>query len=158
MNFVPSTPETYIVANSYLSLAEANEIFTADVQAADWAALTDDVKKILLLEATLLIDSSYSYKGSRTSPEQILEFPRDGSTIIPQAIKFATAVMTREQVAGTSGGGVITGGIKSEKVGELKTEYFGGGTSDATVTVSPAIAQIINYLRPFISNTARVVL
>lgn len=159
MNFIPSTPTTFVTANSYLSLAEANEIFTADSQAAIWAALTDSVKQIVLIESALLIDSYYAYKGEKTDPKQLLQFPRNGDTTIPTAIKFATVIMAKLDLAsGSGGGGVISGSVKSERVGKIKVEYYGGSTSSGDIAVDPVVRQLKEYLRMFRRRTARVVL
>lgn len=159
MNFIPSTPATFVTANSYLSIAEADEIFSAVVTSQDWAALSIPNKQILLIQGALLLDGYKPYKGRKTDPKQILRFPRDPDKTIPLAVKFSTCMLISDSLLSTtSGGGGITGEVKSETVGKIKTEYYSGAGTITTSTLSAADKVVNEYMKPYIRSTLRIVL
>jgi hypothetical protein len=53
-----------------------------------WDSATEEQHNRALSEATILIDQ-LRFSGSKTDPEQLLEFPRNGETEVPQKIKNA---------------------------------------------------------------------
>ena len=62
-------------ANSYVTLEEANAYFANHKKEADWTALTDDLKKKALIQATADIDS-HRFPGYRYRSNQSLDYPR----------------------------------------------------------------------------------
>ena len=84
-------------ANSYVTLAEANDYFETVPDSSTWTNKTDDQKNRSLIAATRWIDT-LSYYGSRCDNGQALKFPRNNYTIdnveltcttIPNNIKYA---------------------------------------------------------------------
>jgi hypothetical protein len=65
-------------ANSYCSLAEADQYHDESVNGAGWAALDADTKTRALIEATRLIDAGWKWFGKRAKPDQALAWPRYG--------------------------------------------------------------------------------
>ena len=159
MRFVPSTSTTFVTANSYLSIVEADEIFSAVVTSQDWAALSVANKQVLLIQGSLLLDGHNAYKGMKTDPKQALEFPRSPNKTIPPAVKFSTCLLISDSLlSATSGGGGVTGEVKSEAVGKIKTEYYSGTGNITSSTLSSADKVLNEYMRPYIRSTLRVVL
>lgn len=64
-------------ANSYISLAEANQYFENRDNSSAWTAAGDDQKQQVLIEATRRIDSE-SFRSEKLYQWQGLEFPRFG--------------------------------------------------------------------------------
>ena len=67
----------------------------------------------------MLLDGAVKYKGTKTSSTQLLEFPRNGETIIPNNIKFAVA-LTAMKISNDD----IFKNIKVETIAKHTTEYF----------------------------------
>ncbi len=132
-------------ANSYLSLADANQYFDDHGNPTAWTTSTDDEKREALRLATQYLDVVYGsvWVDRRANDEQALDWPRafvtdrDGfaveSDIIPQAIEDATAEAAVRNRAGTALLPDVDtpGGIKREKikVGPLEEDitYTGSG-------------------------------
>lgn len=93
MLFIPYTKENFEIANSYLSVEEADALIAGQKNNEVWNTYTDEVKQIMLIQSSLAVDGALIYQGSKTSPLQILKFPRNGSYTIPINIKFAVIFM-----------------------------------------------------------------
>lgn len=99
MLFIPHTEENYETANSYLSVADADEIIAGQSSNTKWNSYSSDVKQVLLIQASLAVDGAIMYSGVKVSDLQVLKFPRmavdgvsdEASKEIPINIKFATA-------------------------------------------------------------------
>ena len=71
-----------IYENSYMTLEEANEIIFSSFLSSSserqfWNSLSDDDKKILIINNTELVDKpSMCYFGKKNSNEQSMEWPR----------------------------------------------------------------------------------
>jgi hypothetical protein len=91
-------------ANSYVTMDEADDYFSARPFATSWTGQTDDlVKEGALIMATRLIDSRACFNGTSSSSTQALRWPMTGmlsrngfpidSAVIPQPLKDATLEM-----------------------------------------------------------------
>ncbi len=131
-------------ADSYASVAMADEYHTKYTGSAVWFSQTETNKERFLRQATQYIDSQYRlrWKGVRSYETQALAWPRsgvvdhDGYTVdentIPQNLIYATAYLALEAVAGPLLVTVDTPGkIKKTKekvaVIEEEVEYFPSG-------------------------------
>lgn len=65
-------------AEPYATVEQADAYFNARINSAEWAEFTAEEKPKLLLAASDYIDFSYRFKGSKTDPLQMREFPRTG--------------------------------------------------------------------------------
>lgn len=77
----------------YCSIDDADNYFTNASQRTNvdlWIQATDIQKTKVLTAATIAIDRLF-FQGVKTDPNQLTEFPRDGSTIVPDNIKMACA-------------------------------------------------------------------
>lgn len=119
MIFIPFTAEDAEIATSYLSLEDANKIISKQTNSDNWNDADDEVKKMLLMQSSYAVDGAVKYKGTKTSSTQLLEFPRNGETIIPNNIKFAVA-LTAMKISNDD----IFKNIKVETIAKHTTEYF----------------------------------
>ena len=92
-------------ANSYVSLAEADDILITNIHNAAWDALTNTQKEYLLSWSTSLLDTKADWDGEKTYPTSALRWPRKyivdrecvaiPSDSIPKQLKQATAQYAR---------------------------------------------------------------
>ena len=139
-------------ANSYVTLAEANDYFDTSPDSSTWTNKTDDQKKRSLISATRWIDTFVFY-GDRCDDGQALKFPRnnyqvDGvelaCTKIPNNIKYAQYELARalandtDAITGTTG---KEGNISEAKLGDLEVKFNtatqGTGSVNNIVDVYP---------------------
>jgi hypothetical protein len=129
-------------ANAYADVAAATAVAAYRVggEAAAWLALTADQKIQSLVTATRDIDT-VTFKGTRASTTQALEWPRTGtaygSTVLPAPLVQATIEPAFSYAPAFAVGADIdplapdesAGRIKREKTAELETEWFAPGTT-----------------------------
>ena len=118
-------------ANSYITLADAETYFESRIGITDWTAAITATKNIILVNATRLLDQSFSWDGDKATTTQALRFPRDYSyncdgelqdnDTIPREITNATCEMALFLLDNT--GQSTTNEFKSAKVGSLEVEY-----------------------------------
>ena len=92
------------------------------------------------MQSSYAVDGAVIYKGTKTSSTQLLEFPRNGETIIPNNIKFAVA-LTAMKISNDD----IFKNIKVETIAKHTTEYFAKVEIDDDVMIflKPLRATII---------------
>ena len=78
--------------DSYVTVAEADAYHAIRPSANAWAALTEPEKEQRLVAASDYLDSQYIFNGKKTDENQPREFPRNGATEIPTAIKKVVTV------------------------------------------------------------------
>lgn len=130
MLYIPFTAENAEIATSYLSVEDADEIITKQVNSENWNGLTDEAKQILLVQSSFAVDGVMRYRGTKSSSTQLLEFPRNGETVIPINIKLAVS-LTAMKVSNDD----IFKNIKSETIAKHTTEYFEKVTIDDDVMI-----------------------
>lgn len=130
MLYIPFTAENAEIATSYLSVEDADEIITKQVNSENWDGLTDEAKQILLVQSSFAVDGVMRYRGTKSSSAQLLEFPRNGETVIPINIKLAVS-LTAMKVSNDD----IFKNIKSETIAKHTTEYFEKVTIDDDVMI-----------------------
>ena len=132
---------------------EETDAYYSNVYNSVWGSLGEDVKEILLKNATLNIDS-YDYIGEKQDSEQLNKFPRVlccGAVTDMDLVKRACMV---EALAVYKNGGQAsadTSGIKSFKLGNANIEF----KEDAKIEVG--VSQIPSILRPYIIHGVRVI-
>lgn len=88
-------------ANSYLTVAEADDILAIEPEWAEWSALAEADKELDLARATRYLDDNYQWFGKKTERDQFLMWPRRhmkdtegfciADTVIPLELKRAAA-------------------------------------------------------------------
>lgn len=142
MLFVPFTAEDYEIANSYLSIADAGDIIGKQNNSDAWVDADEPTQQMLLMQASLAVDGALMYAGAKTSSNQILKFPRNDATTLPQNIKFATAITALRYSNDEA-----FKNIKREKISKHETEFFDKGTIDDDV---------LAFLRPLRATTIKI--
>lgn len=128
-------------ANTYLTMAEANEYFKNRLHSSLWDSLED--KDPGLQTATRLLDRWVYYPGEKASESQALDWPRDGvvdedgyyvsDDIIPKQIKEATCELLYFMIEDDPTAPNDMDGIKSLKVGSLQIVAEDHFNSDSSV-------------------------
>jgi len=142
--FVPYTEANIETANSYLDIADADQIISEQSNSDAWMGLDDDSKKMLLIQSSIAVDGAMMYQGAKTIETQFLKFPRNGCYEIPLQIKFATAF-----TALLFSNDDIYKNIKREKIAKHETEYFGNSAKE----IDP---MVLAYLEPLRARTIRI--
>jgi hypothetical protein len=130
------------LANSYVSLAEANAYHT-DRNNAAWTG-TDAVKEAALVRATDYLDQTYAgrWKGEPLTDTQALAWPREVEGI-PEKLKQACCLLALETIGGASLNPTQGQTVKREKVDVIEVEYMTGQEGGRTGTRRPAIDQLL---------------
>ena len=134
MLFVPYTEADYEIANSYLSVLDADDIIAKQINSASWVALSTPFKQMLLIQASLAVDGALQYQYDKTSDAQVLKFPRNTLLTLPKNIIFATAITAMKYSNDD-----IFKGVSREKIAKHETEYFEdkGIADDVLVFLKP---------------------
>lgn len=103
-------------------------------------------KEIILLKAMDYIEIQ-SYWGTKTDPDQELEFPRNGDTVIPEKIKTAQIVTALLIDSGEDMFPTSEQAVKKEKVDIIEIEY-----QDFTNSLKN-YPQLNKLLIPFLSSS-----
>lgn len=129
-------------SNSYASVADADVYFAGHLYGTAWIGATLTQQEAALVMATRLIDSQYQFRGTKTSNEQALQWPRENcpdpdagrwsggvvaSDVIPKNVVDATCEMAKEllildRTAAPPGEGLSYLNIGSEQTGYSKTD------------------------------------
>lgn len=143
----------------YVSIEEANafiasHFLSSSKERIDWENLTDDDKSVLLINGLEDIENNNFY-GYKTEPTQALSFPRNGSDIVPDDIKFAQIYEAVEIGFGDNTSyDAIEKGIASESIGKISTSYFSNAYyefKNSTIKSSKAKKLLNNYIQNIFS-------
>ena len=132
--------------DSYVTIAEADAYHAIRPSATTWSALSEPEKEQRLVAASDYLDSQYIFNGKKTDENQSREFPRNGSTEIPTAIKKAVFELALQDSLTSN----PSAEVKREKVDVLEVEYF---QADAG---SLRFGYIDGLLRPFLFQSKRM--
>jgi hypothetical protein len=149
------------LANSYVTLADADAYFDTTPDSTNWDNKTTDQKNRALISATRWIDA-LSFYGDRCSETQALKWPREdykvdgielACTLIPVGIEVATYELARALANDTDAitGNTGTTGIYDEvELGELKVKYNKTSqTSGVINNVFDVYPWLQTYLGPY---------
>ena len=132
--------------DSYVTVAEADAYHAIRPSANAWAALTEPEKEQRLVAASDYLDSQYIFNGKKTDENQPREFPRNGNTEIPTAIKKAVFELALQDSLTSN----ASAEVKREKVDVLEVEYF--QSDDGAIR----FGYIDGLLRPFLLQSKRM--
>ena len=132
--------------DSYVTVAEADAYNAIRPSAQTWAALSDSEKEQRLVAASDYLDSQYIFTGKKTDPNQPREFPRNGATEIPTAIKKAVFELALQDSLTSN----ASAEVKKEKVDVLEVEYFQSENG------ALRFGYIDGLLRPFLFQSKRM--
>ena len=149
-------------ANSYLTVADADDILDLRLGTSAWSSASTDDKGRALIMATRDIDSN-RFQGERISSTQVLEFPRtyqrEAATEIPRDIQFACAEQALWCLQNSATGGrserqqLRAEGVTSYTVGSL-SETLSDGISVGGGLSPDSARYLAGYLR---NRTGRLI-
>ena len=132
--------------DSYVTVAEADAYNAIRPSNSTWAALSDSEKEQRLVSASDYLDSQYIFTGKKTDANQPREFPRNGETEVPMAIKKAVFELALQDSLTRN----ASAEVKREKVDVLEVEYF--QSDDGAIR----FGYIDGLLRPFLLQSKRM--
>ncbi len=151
-------------ANSYASVADADDYFDGRLYSTPWQQAETPKKERALAWATQLLDERVSWRGTRVSTTQALRWPRSGVSCpdrdaleaddeIPARVKravyeLALALMETDRVRGAERGGEVGA---STRVG---SRSFAADGSRGLALPPAALAPIRPYIH---EGTAKLV-
>lgn len=147
-------------ADSFLTLAEADEIHAAGLHTdATWSLRPDAEREAALRAATRLL-APLPWVGQRASVSQALPWPRDGARVdgvyvpydeIPLEVKFATAELAEWLAQADRTAPSAGGKLEYTRVGEIEVKFrYSSGGIYADMPDS-----IVQYLRPLVMGPLR---
>jgi hypothetical protein len=127
-------------ANSYTSVAEADDILAIDNDGiALWDALDDPAKELALAKATRYLDDNYQWFGRKSTAIQALKWPRHGMRdsenmciadgVIPIEIKRAIARLAVWLIKNNGDDAMNMEGIKSFRSDDVEIEWQAGAST-----------------------------
>ena len=134
-------------ANAYAAVADA-DAYALDRGITSWASATTAQKQVALIDATLFLDATYRFVGTRTSATQALAWPRTGaadqhdgneiaSNAIPIVLKRAVCELAVKALAASLLQDQERGGmIDSVKVGPVAVSYAAGAPAGVTYAIT----------------------
>lgn len=140
-------------ANSYCSVAEADQYHEDHTHGESWSLKSTNEKARGLITATRLIDEGFEFSGQASTSEQVLAWPRVGmfyitgdqidSNVIPDGLKRATAEFARQLLTAasdrTADSEIETAGITSLKAGPVELTFSGA----IAKVVPDAVVQVL---------------
>jgi hypothetical protein len=161
MTLIPEDGTGLSTANSYCSLAEANAYHDGRGFVATWTNATVASKTTALLWATRLLDEQYCWSGSPVLSTQALGWPRYSaydrhgyavaSTIVPTAVKDATAELARQLLDNDRVAQADDGQPSSVSLGSASVTYATGAKGADVVP-----AGVYRMIRPYLNLTRTV--
>lgn len=74
---------------AYVTVAQADDYHAPRLTADKWLDLDDWEKSARLLAASDYVDTAFVFSGSKTSPTQLRQFPRNGDVNVPNEIMMS---------------------------------------------------------------------
>ena len=76
MNFIPHTEADYKTANSYLSVAEADDLISGQKGSETWEGYSNiNIKENNLIIASMLISEAITFQGVKVSERSSVSIP-----------------------------------------------------------------------------------
>jgi len=155
-------------ANSYLTLAEGNEISNNCLGTFPWQTATDDNKARALINATRYLDE-LRFIGTKASTTQALMWPRDeatcgdfdfSNTVIPPPVKMACFDIADTllgngnilKISDTTSTTELIPGIPNNLLKKVKLDVLDVEFLNQSGTSQPAKVNILNVL-PHVGTT-----
>jgi hypothetical protein len=133
-------------ANSYISIADADDYFSNHLYASAWDDASLENQEKALKTSTRILDEKIDWIGLKNTKEQALAWGRSGvvddgydvdPTIVPDAVKNATAEFAKFLIADNSTENPDGQGLEKLEVGSVKLTFDKSDTPD----VLPNIVQ-----------------
>lgn len=140
---------TDLTRDTYVLDTEADAYFDRKLDKGVWCQCPNTDKNKAIYEATERIDR-LKFRGTRTTPTQVLAFPRDGEIVIPNVIKKACCEVAYELLDGREPDfEVEEGRILSESYSGVRMNNNPGYVLDHINAGIPSLLAW-SYLKPYL--------
>lgn len=136
---------------SYLTVVEANSYFEGRLGTQCWDDSSPADQAASLTHATRIIDR-LNFVGSKSDSDQDNQFPRNGDTVVPDDVKYATAEIALALLDG------VNPELEFENI-HMTSQGYGGARSSFDRSVKPPhiLAGVPSftawtYLRPYLRD------
>lgn len=144
-----------MITTSYVTIDEAHTYMLGNMDYSIWDA--SEKKSTSLIQATRIIDA-LNLIGSKTDEDQALEFPRDGETAVPEAIKSACIEIALALVKGVDPEVEYRNlKVMASKYGNASVSYDTSVTYEHVVACVPSVTAW-RLLKPYIRDRLTVTL
>lgn len=161
LQFIPTGSGTIYTASADESLTtveQADLYFANRLYVTEWTNASNSMKKTALIEATRILNK-FAYKGTKTSPTQLHEFPRAGlygysETEIPKDIVYAQFEIAYALLKGRDPEQEMRGAhVTSRRYSGVGTTYDSARIPDYILCGVPS-AVAWDYFYPFLDKSA----
>lgn len=137
-------------ANSYVSVADADDYFSRHTSQVAWATIGFETKESVLIMATRILDTRVMWFGYKATDDQNLRWPRsflydqDGKTVdsdtIPSWLTAATCELAL-YLNDNNGTATPDGGVSRVKVGPIDLDL----TTSNGLSIPNHVAQLVSF-------------
>ncbi len=140
----------------YGTVEEADQFFGARLHADVWTNATTELKEKALFGARCLIDD-LDFLGQKSAIDQVLEFPRQPDTEVPERVRKAAYLVAAELLDGKIPELELESlAVTSETIASVKTMYDRSlGPIEHLINMIPS-PEAWNLLRPLLRGGNRV--
>lgn len=140
---------------SYITIVDATTYFASKLDAELWAAETPERQQQALDTAMRSIDL-LAYKGKKTYPDLVNQFPRNESTTVPEAIQLANAELAYSLLDGIDPNIEYENlTMTSQAYANVRSSYDRSDLPEHIVAGVPNI-EAWRYLSPYLANSREV--
>jgi len=114
-----------------------------------WKEASVADKNAALFEATQTIEM-YNYRGDKTDPNQTLQFPRGGDTVVPTNIVWAAYEEAYQILRGRDNEAEVKDlRVQQRKFGQVVTQYMPGAKAPPNVAAGMLSSKAWRLLTPY---------
>ena len=141
----------------YGDVAGGTEYFGQRLRTAVWDDASDEDRQKALWEATRSIDR-LAFKGAKTDPDQVLQFPRNTLEDIPDNILYATYELALALLDNIDPEIEVRRlGVTSESYGGVRTTYDRSSIDQGTLSGIPS-PTAWQFLQPYLADPGEITL
>ena len=139
-------------ANSYATLAEADQYHSERIYSEKWTSATTLVKEQALIEATEILDALV-WRGNIASETQALSWPRNNtrdhngrqinSGLIPTFLVKAASIMALDVITEDRDADPDSAGLAAVKIGSISLDFT--ENERTTQVVSRSVTKLISH-------------
>jgi len=137
--------------SNYATPAEAQAYFDNRLHTDPWDDANLSERNASLAMATEIIDR-LNYKGSKTSDDQVNQFPRDADTLVPEDVKKASSEIALALLDGVDPDLEFENlSMTSQTYSGIKSNYDRSTSPEHTLAGVPSVTAW-RYLKPYIRD------
>jgi len=155
-------------ANSYVTVAEASAYFANRLHGDAWSASTNQYEAEALITASQQLDWYITWKGTKASVTQALDWPRTGvlddlgvdeyaSTVLPAKLKVAVFELALSSLATDRTNDPSLAGISEIRAGSLQIKADDGVYTSTPSAIPDKVRKILKGLSVRSGNSVRLI-